>query len=145
MTLPSSGPLSISQIKTELGSSSNSLKALCTQAGFGPPYSISRFYGYTHSLGTIPTPSISASWDFTNHRMVVTISPASGTPTGVTWVVEGVPDTSATGGTTTTTTYIDAVNPEDGSQSCYICHGTKSGWTNSADSTEACDFRGNAQ
>lgn len=46
MPLPTTGSLSISQIKTELGSSSNSLRALSALAGFSTPDSISEFYGY---------------------------------------------------------------------------------------------------
>ena len=47
MALPSSGALSISQIKTELGSASNSLRTLSGLAGFSTPDSISEFYGYS--------------------------------------------------------------------------------------------------
>lgn len=49
MTLQSSGPIKISDIKTELGSSSNSLDSLSIQAGKGAPDSMSEFYGYTFS------------------------------------------------------------------------------------------------
>ena len=47
MALPSSGSLSISAIKTELGSSSNSLRTLSGLAGFSTPDAISEFYGYS--------------------------------------------------------------------------------------------------
>jgi hypothetical protein len=47
MALPSSGALSISAIKTELGSSSNSLRTLSGLAGFSTPDAISEFYGYS--------------------------------------------------------------------------------------------------
>ena len=47
MALQSSGAISISQIKTELGSSSNSLRALSSAAGFGTPDAMSEFYGYS--------------------------------------------------------------------------------------------------
>ena len=47
MALPPSGvSLSISQIKTELGSGSNSLRTLSGLAGFTEPDAISEFYGY---------------------------------------------------------------------------------------------------
>lgn len=46
MALPTSGPLSIGQIRTELGSSSGSLRTLSALAGFTSPDSISEFYGY---------------------------------------------------------------------------------------------------
>jgi hypothetical protein len=47
MALQSSGAISISQIKTELGSSSNSLRTLSAAAGFTTPDSMSEFYGYS--------------------------------------------------------------------------------------------------
>ena len=47
MALPTSGPLSISMIKAELGSSSNSLRTLSSLAGFSTPDSMSEFYGYS--------------------------------------------------------------------------------------------------
>lgn len=50
MALPSSGALSISAIKTELGSASNSLRTLSGLAGFSTPDSISEFYGYSALL-----------------------------------------------------------------------------------------------
>lgn len=47
MALPSSGPLSISMIRTELGSASGSLRALSALAGKSIPDAISEFYGYS--------------------------------------------------------------------------------------------------
>lgn len=47
MALPSSGPLSISQIHTALGSSSYSLHTLSVAAGKTTPDAISEFYGYS--------------------------------------------------------------------------------------------------
>lgn len=47
MALPSSGPLSINDIRTELGVSSGSLRTLSANAGFSSPDSISEFYGYS--------------------------------------------------------------------------------------------------
>lgn len=49
MPLQSSGPISISDIKTELGSSDNSLRNLSNIAGFSVPDSMSEFYGYSFS------------------------------------------------------------------------------------------------
>lgn len=49
MALQSSGPISISDIKTELGSSDNSLRILSSDAGFSKPDSMSEFYGYSFS------------------------------------------------------------------------------------------------
>ena len=48
MALPSSGALSISAIKTELGSTSNSLRALSAAAGKSIPDAMSEFYGYSN-------------------------------------------------------------------------------------------------
>ena len=49
MALPSSGPISISQIKTELGNSSSSLRTLSAAAGKSTPDAMSEFYGYSNS------------------------------------------------------------------------------------------------
>ena len=47
MTLQSSGTISISQIKSELGSSSNSLRTLSAAAGKSAPDGLTEFYGYS--------------------------------------------------------------------------------------------------
>jgi hypothetical protein len=47
MALQSSGAISISQIKAELGSSSNSLATLSAAAGKAVPHAMSEFYGYS--------------------------------------------------------------------------------------------------
>jgi hypothetical protein len=47
MALPSSGPISISQIQTELSNGNNSLRALSAAVGFSTPDSMSEFYGYS--------------------------------------------------------------------------------------------------
>ena len=49
MTLQSSGAISISQIKSELGSSSNSLRTLSAAAGKSAPDGVNEFYGYSHA------------------------------------------------------------------------------------------------
>ena len=46
MTLPGSGPLSISAINSELGGWSTSLRSLSSAAGKGTPDAISEFYGF---------------------------------------------------------------------------------------------------
>ena len=46
MPLPSSGQLSINQIRTEFGTSNGSLRTLSSLAGFSTPDKISDFYGY---------------------------------------------------------------------------------------------------
>lgn len=53
MALQSSGAISISQIKTELGSSSNSLRTLSAAAGKSAPDAMSEFYGF--SSYTVPS------------------------------------------------------------------------------------------
>jgi len=52
MALPSSGPLSINDIRVELGQSqaNSSLRSLSNLAGFSTPDAISEFYGYSPSL-----------------------------------------------------------------------------------------------
>lgn len=48
MALPAPGnPISISQIRTELGSSSGSLRTLSSLAGFSTPDAMSEFYSYS--------------------------------------------------------------------------------------------------
>jgi hypothetical protein len=46
MALPSSGAISISQIRSELGTSDGSLRNLSSLAGFSTPDAMSEFYGY---------------------------------------------------------------------------------------------------
>jgi len=46
MPLPSSGAISISQIRAELGTSNGSLRALSSLAGFSTPDAMSEFYSY---------------------------------------------------------------------------------------------------
>ena len=59
MALQSSGPISFSDIKTELSNSSNSLRTLSAAAGFSIPDAVSEFYGYSSvSLATVTTNSI---------------------------------------------------------------------------------------
>ena len=50
MALPSSGPISISAIKTELGSSSNALSVLSGLAGKSAPHAMGEFHGYAASV-----------------------------------------------------------------------------------------------
>lgn len=61
MALPSSGALSIDDIRTEVGSTSGSLAALSAAVGFTTPHKISDFYGYTSS-----TPN-DLYWDFSEN------------------------------------------------------------------------------
>jgi hypothetical protein len=48
MPLPCSGPISISQIRSELGTSSGSLRTLSSLAGKGTPDAMSEFYCYNN-------------------------------------------------------------------------------------------------
>lgn len=52
MTLPSSGPLSINQIRTEMNTTNGSLRALSSAAGFSTPDNMSEFYGYSNYYRT---------------------------------------------------------------------------------------------
>ena len=47
MTLQSAGDISISEVKTELSSSSGSLATLSTEAGKSTPHALTEFYGYS--------------------------------------------------------------------------------------------------
>jgi len=65
MTLQSSGAISISQIKAELGSSSNSLRDLSAAAGKSTPDAMSEFYGYSAAPPPpppVPTAYYGGSW-----------------------------------------------------------------------------------
>jgi len=57
MALQSSGAISITDIRTELGSSSYSLRTLSAAAGFSTPDAMSEFYGYTSQT----TPSVTTN------------------------------------------------------------------------------------
>ena len=61
MALPSSGPLSINNIRTELGISSGSLRTLSSTAGKSTPDSISEFYGYSSAPPIYLSVSVSES------------------------------------------------------------------------------------
>lgn len=65
MALQTSGAISISQIRSELGSSSGSLRTLSAAAGKSTPDAMSEFYGYSNfqqpTLTTTPTGSYSGS------------------------------------------------------------------------------------
>jgi hypothetical protein len=47
MPLPTSGPISINMIRTELGTQRADLRFLSNLAGFSTPDSMSEFYGYS--------------------------------------------------------------------------------------------------
>ena len=58
MALQSSGEISIGDIRTEIGSSSGSLRTLSSTAGKSTPDAMSEFYGYSHVTLTSYTSSI---------------------------------------------------------------------------------------
>ena len=67
MALPPSGPISINQIRTELGTSSGSLRTLSSLAGFTTPDRMSDFYGYSAGITVIWQAAVgclTASWVF---------------------------------------------------------------------------------
>lgn len=56
MTLPCTGPLTITAIRAELGNPNiYDLKGLCDYAGLGAPYEMGRFHCYTYTVVTKPT------------------------------------------------------------------------------------------
>ena len=77
MPLQSSGAISLSQIKTELGSGSNSLRALSAAAEKSAPDAFSEFYGYsavtnyTFTIGAGSTTFFKNYW----YGVVTTASP----------------------------------------------------------------------
>jgi hypothetical protein len=50
MALPSSGQISINDIRNEIGTSNGSLRALSNDAGFSTPDAMSDFYGYSANI-----------------------------------------------------------------------------------------------
>jgi len=87
MALQSSGAISISQIKAELGSSSNSLRTLSAAAGKSTPDAMSEFYGYS----SYSPPTISGSgFSYTGNGSVS--SPYDVTVTSFSYANELDPD-----------------------------------------------------
>lgn len=75
MALPSSGALSIDDIRTEVGSTSGSLATLSAAVGFTAPHKISDFYGYASS-----TPN-DLYWDFAENDGGATFTGNAGSAT----------------------------------------------------------------
>jgi hypothetical protein len=101
MALPSSGQLSINDIRTELGTSEGSLRNLSSTAGFSTPDTISDFYGY--SAGTTVTftlcgynPADSSG----NVTVDITASENVDTNVSIDWTWNGL-NSSVVSGTTT--------------------------------------------
>lgn len=70
MALQTTGPIKISEIQTELGSSSGSLRTLSDAAGFSIPDGMSEFYGYsavTPSVYYWQGDGVNDTLRFTNH------------------------------------------------------------------------------
>lgn len=89
MALPSSGQISISQIKTELNSSSGSLRGLSAAAGKSTPDAMSEFYGYSNR-----------SISFSNLYSIGYTGSVSGTVTVVgTWTFQAAASLYYGGGT----------------------------------------------
>lgn len=83
MALQTSGPISISNIKAELNSTSNSLRALSSAAGKSTPDSMSEFYGYSNN----PAASHFTTATFTGNGSTVARTGLPFTPTMV-WAAE---------------------------------------------------------
>jgi len=84
MTLQTSGPISIGNIRTELGSSSGSLRTLSALAGKSTPDAISEFYGfsaateYEFSVNAFSDPNDSCSAGFSEPlRLYASVSELS--------------------------------------------------------------------
>lgn len=76
MTLPTSGPLSINAIRTELATTTGSLRALSSQAGFSTPDAMSEFYGYNNNV-TITVygkTSLSYTSNLSNYRFYYSVN-----------------------------------------------------------------------
>lgn len=76
MTLPTSGPLSINAIRTELATTTGSLRALSSQAGFSTPDAMSDFYGYNNNV-TITVygkTSLTYTSNLTNYRFYYSVN-----------------------------------------------------------------------
>ena len=117
MALQSSGEISIGDIKTEIGSSSGSLRTLSSAAGKSIPDAISEFHGYSHVTLTSYTSSIPSNATLFNV--------CSQTPTA-TYYHDGLTTYPVTGDTVYTnsngSTYVSAgyYKIDNGSNGLYI-------------------------
>jgi len=117
MALQSSGEISIGDIRTEIGSSSGSLRTLSSAAGKSTPDAMSEFYGYSHVTLTSYTSSIPSNATLFNV--------CSQTPTA-TYYHDGLTTYPVTGDTVYTnsngSTYVSAgyYKIDDGSNGLYI-------------------------
>ena len=92
MPLSGTGPIKMSQIKTELGSTSNSLRAYSAAAGKSAPDVMSEFFGYSSATTAAPTTAAPTT------AAPTTAAPTTAAPT------TAAPTTAAPTTTTTTTT-----------------------------------------
>lgn len=93
----------------------------------------------TTDAGTIPTPScVLSSYSGINQGFTVTITPGGNTPSGVTWHISHSQDGGSfvsTGQTSTSLTPFHGHAQTEDDQTCAVkVHGTKAGWTQSAQS-----------
>jgi hypothetical protein len=72
MALQSSGSISISQIKSEVGGSSSSLRSLSNAAGKSAPDGMQEFYGYSHVTLTSFSASINSNFGAVCSESIVT-------------------------------------------------------------------------
>jgi hypothetical protein len=103
MALPSSGQLSINDIRTELGTSDGSLRSLSLSASFSTPDAITDFYGY--SAGTTVTFTICDYLQADgsgNVTVGITASENVDTNVSISWTWYGA-NSSVISGTTTIT------------------------------------------
>jgi hypothetical protein len=117
MALQSSGQISIGDIRTEIGSSSGSLRTLSAAAGKSTPDAMSEFYSYSHVTLTSYTSSIPSNATLFN---VCSESPTA------TYYHDGSTTYPVTGDTVYTnsngSTYVSAgyYKIDDGSNGLYI-------------------------
>jgi hypothetical protein len=104
-------------------------------------------FNTTTSALTIPTPSISASYANGSDTFQINVAPGSGTPAGVTWhlkiatTVGGSYTTDTSAASTSTSLQTDASAVPNHGTRYFKVWGTKTGYTNSADSNSASNTR----
>lgn len=91
MTITGSGEISLTDIKTELSSSNNNLRAYAASASFSTPDTFSEFHGYEHFLykgqltvGSWFTFGLDTAYGFSDDEGAGSISPTSFKSTNIT-------------------------------------------------------------
>lgn len=115
MALPTSGPISISQIRTELGTTNGSLRTLSNLAGKSSPDAMSEFYGYAHSVAD-PT-NVQIGYDGT--YLYGTWDNPSGYNVEIIWHDPIWGDQQYFPGAVTSHTYMDNGSPTSGYEYTY--------------------------